>query len=84
LGRNLTVYLPKDVAEEMARFPEVNWSEVCRRAIIEYVGMRRKDLQLIRRVAREVAFEVLDEHLNDYEHKEKAASDLEVEAYGEA
>jgi len=43
--------------------------------------MRNKKLeQLIRRIAKEVAYEVLDEHLNDYEHKEKPLK--EFEAYG--
>lgn len=71
MGRNVTVYVPDDVAERMARFPEVNWSEVCRRAIVDYLGMREKDLELVRQVALNVAYEVLDEHLEDYEHKEK-------------
>jgi hypothetical protein len=36
-------------------------------------------VQLIRRLAKEVAWEVIDEHLDDYEHKEKPAEDFEVE-----
>lgn len=71
LGKNLTIYVPDDVAEKMAMFPEVNWSEICRRAIIEYLGVREKDLDLVRRVALEAAYEVVSEHLEDYEHKEK-------------
>jgi hypothetical protein len=44
----------------------------------------RKQLQrLIRRLAREVAWEVIDEHLCDYEHKEKPAEDFEVESVEE-
>jgi len=35
--------------------------------------VKHKDLvRLIRRIAREEAFEVIDEHLDDYEHKEKS------------
>jgi len=34
---------------------------------------------LIRRLAREVAWEVIDDHLNDYEHKEKPTEAFEVE-----
>jgi len=34
-------------------------------------------VRLIRRVASDVAYEVMDEHLDDYEHKEKPAEDLE-------
>lgn len=36
-------------------------------------------VQLIRRLAKEVAWEVIDEHLDDYEHKEKPAEDFEAE-----
>jgi hypothetical protein len=32
---------------------------------------RKKLLQLIRQIAREEAYAVLDEHLSDYEHKQK-------------
>jgi hypothetical protein len=40
LGKNLTIYLPDDVAEKMEKFPEVNWSEICRKAVTEYVKTR--------------------------------------------
>lgn len=36
-------------------------------------------VRLIRQIAREEAWKVIDEHLNDYEHKEKPAEDFEVE-----
>ncbi|MDI6905253.1 MAG: hypothetical protein QMD13_07190 [Candidatus Bathyarchaeia archaeon] len=36
-------------------------------------------VRLIRKIAREEAWEVIDEHLNDYEHKEKPAENFEVE-----
>ena len=32
-------------------------------------------IELIRRVAREEAWQAIDEHLSDYEHKEKPAED---------
>ena len=35
-------------------------------------------VELIRRVARDVAYEVMDEHLDDYEHKEKPAEVFEL------
>jgi predicted translin family RNA/ssDNA-binding protein len=42
---------------------------------------RERLVRLIRRIAREEAWEVVyeavDEHLEDYEHKEKPAEDLE-------
>lgn len=36
-------------------------------------------VRLIRKIAREEAWEAIDEHLEDYEHKEKPAEDFEVE-----
>lgn len=33
-------------------------------------------VRLIRRIAREEAYEVLDEYLDDYEHKEKPAEEV--------
>lgn len=36
--------------------------------------MKHKELvRLIRRIAKEEAYEVMDEHLDDYEHKEKTS-----------
>jgi hypothetical protein len=34
-------------------------------------------VRLIRRVARDLFFELIDEHLDDYEHKEKPAREEE-------
>jgi len=40
---------------------------------------REELICLIRRLAREVAWEVIDEHLDDYEHEEKPAECFEAE-----
>ena len=32
---NLTLAIPEDLRAKMAKFPEINWSEVARRAIFE-------------------------------------------------
>jgi len=40
MGKNVTIYLPDDIAEKMEKFPEVNWSEICRKAIVDYVETR--------------------------------------------
>jgi hypothetical protein len=40
VGRNITVYLPDDIQSMMDKFREVNWSEVCRKAIMDYVATR--------------------------------------------
>jgi hypothetical protein len=40
VGKNITIYLPEDVAEKMETFSEVNWSEICRRAVLDYIQTR--------------------------------------------
>jgi len=38
----------------------------------------KKLVQLIRKVAKDVFYELMDEHLDDYEHKEKPAEEVSV------
>jgi hypothetical protein len=38
-----------------------------------------EQIKLFRRIAREVAYEVLDEHIEDYEHKAKKPDTTELE-----
>lgn len=38
---------------------------------------RERLIQLIRQIAREESCEAIDEHLNDYEHKEKRLEEAE-------
>ncbi len=40
MGRNITIYLPDDVVQLMEKFKEVNWSEVSRKAIMDYISTR--------------------------------------------
>jgi len=35
---NITVSIPENLYEKMKRYSEVKWSEVVRRALMEYVG----------------------------------------------
>lgn len=43
--KNLTISLPDELAKEMDKLPEVNWSELCRQCIHEYI-QRRKGIPL--------------------------------------
>lgn len=38
-----------------------------------------KLVELIRRIAKEEAYEAIDEHLDEYEHKERPIEDFEAE-----
>jgi hypothetical protein len=40
---------------------------------------RKRLIQLIRQLAREEAYTVLDEHLSDCEHKEKLPSEVDMQ-----
>jgi len=40
MGKNVTIYLPDEVAQKMDKLPEVNWSEICRNAITDYIETR--------------------------------------------
>ncbi len=40
IPKNVTIYLPDEVATRMEKYPEVNWSEICRKAVIDYVDTR--------------------------------------------
>jgi hypothetical protein len=37
--------------------------------------------RLIKNLAKEVAYEIIEEHLEEYEHKPKKPDDLEVQLY---
>jgi DNA-binding FadR family transcriptional regulator len=44
----------------------------------ETCSKHKRLIMLIRRLAREEAYEIMDEHLEDYEHKEKPTREHEV------
>jgi len=39
---SLTLSIPEDLREKMRKFPEINWSEVARQAIIEKARLLEK------------------------------------------
>jgi len=39
--RNSTIRLDEKTEEEMRKYPEVNWSEVVRKAIKDYIASRK-------------------------------------------
>jgi len=36
---NITLAIPEDIRKKMSQFPEINWSEIARAAIIQRVSM---------------------------------------------
>lgn len=48
---NLTLSIPDDLKAKMSRFPEINWSEVARQAIMEKTRVLGQMQQLLSRSA---------------------------------
>lgn len=46
---NLTLAIPEEMRRKMAMFPEINWSEVARRAIIEKTELLERMQALVSR-----------------------------------
>ena len=46
---NLTLSIPDDLKAKMIRFPEINWSEVARQAIMEKTRLLEQMQQLLSR-----------------------------------
>jgi len=44
----------------------------------EIIAERRRLVRLMRKIAREEAWQVMDEHVTDYEHKTKPSEELEL------
>jgi len=38
--KNVTIYLSDEIAGKMEKYPEVNWSEICRKAVTDYIDTR--------------------------------------------
>lgn len=48
---NLTLSIPDDLKAKMSRFPEINWSEVARQAILEKTRLLERMEQLLAKSA---------------------------------
>ena len=40
MPKNVTIYLSDEIAGRMEKYQEVNWSEICRKAVLDYVDTR--------------------------------------------
>jgi len=60
MSKNVTIYIPEEIAEKMDNYPEVNWSEVCRRAVTDY--MTTRSLDDLGQIAEKLKAEGKEEH----------------------
>lgn len=42
MPKSISIYIPDELIEKMDEFPEVNWSEIARQAIENYISRRRR------------------------------------------
>ena len=40
MPKNVTIYLSDEIAGKMEKYKEVNWSEICRKAVFDYIDTR--------------------------------------------
>jgi len=85
MGKNVTIYLPDEVAQKMDKLPEVNWSEICRKAITDYIEARTQtDLtSVITRLKNESKTDYTKGRLIIYEEVAHKISLTDLERYGE-
>jgi len=85
MGKNVTIYLPDEVAQKMDKLPEVNWSEICRKAITDYIESRTQtDLtSVINRLKNESKSDYTKGQLVIYEQVAPKISLAHLEDYGD-
>lgn len=78
---NITLSLPDDVRERMRKYPEIKWSEVVRRAILEYLdklmGSETLDSSHYAELAKRIGVNLESISLDKAEEHYKKMRDLE-------
>ena len=78
---NITLSIPDDVRERMRKYPEIKWSEVVRRAIIEYLddltGSETRDSTYYAKIAERLGIRLEEIPLVEAERHYKKMRDLE-------
>lgn len=50
MPRNITIYISDEMDERMKKVPEVNWSEVCRQGIGNYLEERLETTEALYKI----------------------------------
>ncbi len=78
---NITLSIPDDVRERMRMYPEIKWSEVVRRAILDYLdklmGSETHDVSHYTAIAKRTGVDVNEIPLEDAEKHYKKMRELE-------
>ena len=82
MPKNVTVYMPDDVAAKMATLPEVNWSEICRQAITSYIEARAPSAGSAATFQVEKPFQISESDVAHHEDFKKKFVEKMREAWG--
>jgi histone H3/H4 len=78
---NMTLSIPDDIRERMRKYPEIKWSEVVRRAILEYLdelaGSETRELSYYAELAKRTGVSIEDIPLDAAEKHYEKMRDLE-------
>ncbi|TFG26433.1 hypothetical protein EU527_19735 [Candidatus Thorarchaeota archaeon] len=78
---NITLSIPDDIRERMRKYPEIKWSEVVRRAILEYLdelmGSETHDSSYYAELAKRIGVRLDDISIDEAEKHYKKMRDLE-------
>ena len=78
---NITLSIPDDIRERMRKYPEIKWSEIVRRAILEYLdeltGSETLDSSYYANLAKRTGVRLEDIPLDKAEKHYKKMRDLE-------
>ncbi len=82
---NITLSIPDDVRERMRRYPEIKWSEVVRKAILEYLsklmGSETRNVSHYAKLAETKGVNLNEISLDDAEKHYMQMRDLEWERH---
>lgn len=69
MTKNITVYITDALQKEMEKFPEANWSEICRAGILNYISARKTEETIIPKILERLEKAELDIALLKTIHK---------------
>lgn len=70
--KNVSVYIPDDLEEKLAAYPEINVSEICRRALEDYVKGRKRSDNALQDVEKlRIRIELIEAYLHKAEETNK-------------
>ena len=78
---NITLSIPDDIREKMRKYPDIKWSEVVRKAILEYLdklrGSETRDSSYYAKIAEHAGVDIDSISINKAEEYYKKMRDLE-------